>query len=116
MKWILHALGAVLANGAGLYVASRFVPGVDLTSDLKGIAFITLVLTGLNIVVKPILKLILGPVIILTLGLGLIAVNALVIFILDMLSQGLMIQGTVALLLATLVIGAANFVFHLLFK
>ncbi len=116
MKWMLHVLGAVLANGVGLYAASRFVPGVELTSDPKGFALAVLILSGLNFALKPVLKLILGPVIILTLGLGLIVVNALVLFILDMLSQGLMIQGTVALIIASLVIGAVNFVFHLIFK
>ena len=116
MKWIFHLIGAVLANGAGLFIASKFVGGVELTANFNEFAVVTLIFTGLNFVVKPLLKLFLGPIIILTLGLGLIVVNALVLYLLDILSPGLMIQGVSSLIIASFIIGVINFIFHLIFK
>jgi len=116
MKWLIKVIGAVLANGLALLLAAYFIQGFKLTSDYKEIALVALILTGLNFVLKPMLKLILGPIIILTLGLGLILVNAIVLYVLDILTENLTIETIPALVFASLIIGAVNFVFHLLTK
>ena len=116
MKWLIRVIGAILANSLALFIAAHFIQGFKLTSDLKEIALIALILTGLNFVLKPVLKLILGPIIILTLGLGLFLVNAIVIYILDILTKNLTIETIPALVFASIIIGAVNFTFHLLIK
>ena len=116
MRWLIKVIGATLANGLALLLAAHFIQGFKLTSDLKEVAVIALILTGLNFVLKPMLKLILGPIIILTLGLGLFLVNAVVIYILDILSKNLTIETVPALILASVLVGAVNFTFHLLIK
>ena len=62
----------------------------------------------------------LGPVIILTLGLGVIIVNAIILFILpiiadhiDFLHGSITIQTIPALFFATLVVSIINFIIHL---
>ncbi len=116
MKWLIKVIGAVLANGLSLMAAAYFIQGFKLTSDLKEVALIALILTALNFILKPMLKLILGPIIILTLGLGLFFVNAIVIYILDILTKNLTIETIPALVFASLIVGTVNFTFHLLIK
>jgi len=93
-----------------------YIPGVTIQSGIRGLLLITLIFPALNIFIKPILKFILSPIIILTLGLGLLLINAVILFILDLLTEQLTIQGVLPLMLATLLISAANFVIHVVKK
>ena len=113
MGLLIRIILAVLVNGLALFAADYFVDGFVLAAnDLKTFAIIALILTALNFILKPILKLLLGPLIILTLGLGAILVNAVILKVLDFLSSALSIQGLMALLYATLIVTAINIVFH----
>lgn len=103
---------AVLANALGLWIAATYVPGFHLSLEIKSVVVIAIVLTALNIVLKPILKLILGPIIVLTLGLGLLVVNGLLLYVLDIIVQSLTIETFVSLAYATLLFSVINFVFH----
>jgi putative membrane protein len=116
MSWTARVLVALIANILGLLAAAYFVAGFSVAGDAVTYLKIGLILTVLNFVLKPILKLIFTPVIILTLGLGIIVVNALVLYVLDFLSPDLTIQGTLPLVCAAILIGAINFVFHLVTK
>ena len=107
---------AVIANAVALYLAATFIHGFVLAGGPEQVLWIALVLTALNFFLKPIFTLVLGPVIILTLGLGLIIVNALILSLLDFLSGNLTIETIPALLYATLLIGVINFVFHMATK
>lgn len=112
MKLLAKIIVAVLANAIGLWAANAYIPGFVLTGDFKQVLGIAVILTLLNFFLKPILKLVLGPIIVLTLGLGLIVVNALVLYILDFFSKNLMIENIPALVYSTVLIGFINFVFH----
>ncbi|OGY99861.1 MAG: hypothetical protein A2945_02615 [Candidatus Liptonbacteria bacterium RIFCSPLOWO2_01_FULL_52_25] len=116
MKLIARILVAIAANAIALWVAAAYIPGFSLTNDPKQLVKIALIFTLLNFILKPILKLVLGPMIVLTLGLGLVLVNAGILYVLDKISAGLTIQNVPALIYATLLIGAINFVFHLVEK
>lgn len=112
MKLLTHIIVAIIANVIGLVAAAYFVTGFDLNADLPTLLFLAAILTALNFFLKPILKLFLGPIIVLTLGLGLIAVNAFILYILDILSQNLTIETIPALIYGSIIVGLANFVFH----
>ena len=113
MRFLARILIAIAINAIALYLAAHFVTGFVLTGTLQEIFILALILTVLNFTVKPLLTLILGPVIILTFGIGIIAVNALILYILDIFSQNLTIQTIPALVFGTLIFGAVNFVFHM---
>lgn len=114
MKLLAKLAIAVAVNAFALIATVTFVPGATVAApDLKNFVIAAAILTVLNLTIKPILKLMLGPVIVLTLGLGLVAVNAAVLFILDMLSKNLTIDGVSALFLGALIIGAANLILHI---
>ena len=106
----------LLANGVGLFVTANFVTGVTIPLDFKGFALVIVSLTAINLLLKPVVKLLFMPVLILTLGLGSIIVNALMLYILDFLLTTVTIEGLVALVVATLILSISNLVIHILGK
>ncbi len=98
----------VLINAAALWVAARFVPGIELTADVWQILLIALVFGLINAVLKPILKVLSLPVIILTLGLFAIIVNVILLAITAGLMDGLTIVGFLPALLGAIVISIVS--------
>jgi len=115
MKFPARILIAYIVNIAALYIIGTYVPMIAVTQDPRGLALLGVLFTLLNFIIKPILKLVLSPFIVLTLGLALIAVNALLLFVLDILSEGITIQSTFAYLIGALVVGVINVIAHILF-
>ena len=112
----------VLGNALALWLANTYVPGFVLHASLLQLGILAAALALLNAVLKPILTLILGPIIVITLGLGVIIVNAIILFLLpiiashvDFLNGSIMIQNVPALILATLIFSVINFLIHILF-
>ncbi len=120
MHWLAKVALIVAGNGIALWIAERYVPGFVLHATWTQLALIAFILALLNFILKPILTLILGPIIVLTLGLGIIIVNAIIIWLLpilanhlDFLRGSISIQTIPALIITTLIVGAINFVIHL---
>jgi putative membrane protein len=120
MYWLLKAAVVIAGNAFALWLANQYIPGFVLSANFWQLATIALILALLNFILKPIITLILGPIIILTLGLALIVVNAIIIYLLPIIANHLdFLHGSItivtipALLLATLVVSAVNFVIHL---
>jgi len=110
----------IAGNALALWLANKYVPGFILSASLFQLAIIAFILSFLNFVIKPVLTLILGPIIILTLGAGVIIVNAIIINLLpilanhiDILNGSISIETIPALLYATLIVSVINFVIHL---
>lgn len=88
MKFILRLLLSALA----VVVLARILPGVDVSS--YGIAIlVALVLSVLNFLVKPLLILLTLPVTIITFGLFLLIINAIIILLADGLIDGFTVNG-----------------------
>ncbi|MBS5826794.1 MULTISPECIES: phage holin family protein [Actinomycetaceae] len=74
----------LLANMVGIWFASLIIPGITLPSSEGAVqaililAVIALVFTALNLVVRPLLKVLTFPIYILTFGLFSLVVNALI--------------------------------------
>ena len=66
----------LLINAAALWVAGELVSGIDLDGDFWTILLVALVFGLINTFIKPVLKLLSLPVIILSLGLFTIIINA----------------------------------------
>ena len=80
----------IVANGVALWVASLLLDGIEFggtgTQKLITILGVAVVFGLVNAVVKPLLKLISLPLVILTLGLFLIVINALMLSLTSWLS------------------------------
>lgn len=82
LRWLIAA--------AALFVAAKLVPGITVEGNSwAAFAVMALVLGLVNAVVKPLLKLLTGPLIVLTLGLFLLVINALMLMLASWLSQAL---------------------------
>jgi len=103
----------LIANGLGLYIATQYVPGVTVPLNLGGFAVVVLVLTLINFFIRPFVKLVLTPLILLTLGIGSLIVNALMLYFLDFLLPAVTIEGFLALALTTVIVSASSLVIHL---
>ena len=82
----------VLITGIAVFLAVMIVPGLEVSSLGGGVAAV-LVLTLLNLLVRPILLLVTLPLIVLSLGLFLIVVNALLLELTAYLVQGFSVTG-----------------------
>lgn len=99
---------AVLINALALWVAHRYVPGFSVPGDVWTYAIAALVLAFLNGIAKPILQVITFPLMLLTLGLFSLVINALLLWTLSYIVPSVSIAGMVPLAWATLVVTAVN--------
>jgi len=82
MRFLLR----ILINAAALWVAASFVPGIHAGSPTSILA-VAVVFGFVNALVRPFLKLVSCPVIILTLGLFTLVINALMLMLTAWLGQ-----------------------------
>lgn len=112
MKFFKRLIGGLIANGLGLYIATLYVPGVDIPLTVSQFALVATTLTLINLFIRPFIKFVLTPIIILTLGLGSLIINALILYFLDFLLPTVTIEGLVALVLTTIIVSTANLVIN----
>lgn len=86
-----------------VYLLANFLPGVSVDGFGSSI-IVVMVLALLNFIVKPILQLISIPVTILTLGLFLFVINALIIMLCSYIVGGFQVDGFWSALLFSLVL------------
>lgn len=107
----------LLINAGALYVAVLIVDGLDFSFDSEGawLKFVVVaVIFGLvNTFVKPILRLLTLPITMITLGLFLLVINALMLlltgWISDQLDLGFVVDGFFPALLGAIVISIVGF-------
>lgn len=88
MNFIIRWIVTAIAVGAAVWI----VPGIEIVSTGEswvGIAFFALILSLINMSVKPILQVLSLPVTVLTLGIFYIVVNTLLLYIAAWLANGL---------------------------
>jgi putative membrane protein len=74
-----HLLLRLVFNALGLYAATRFVPGISFEGDWTTIAFVALIFGLVNALVRPLLAFLTCPFLVLTLGLFVFVINALML-------------------------------------
>ena len=84
MRWAILALGVLLAT--------KLVPGIE-CRDLTTLVAVVLVLSFCNAILKPLLVLFTLPFILLTLGLGVVVINALLFLFVGRLVDGFHVAG-----------------------
>jgi len=98
----------ILGNSLALYVATLFVQGFKINGGIKEYLLAGIILGVLNMIVKPVLKLISMPIIILTLGIFSLVINALMLWGVHYFFDFVVIDDLYALVWATLVITIVN--------
>ena len=99
-------------NAVALYVAVVVVPGINFDGKWIDILWLGLIIGLLNALVRPLLKFLTCPLIILTLGLFTIVVNTLILMLTSSIGQafnlGLTVDGFWPALLGSLVISIVS--------
>jgi putative membrane protein len=84
----------VVVNAVALWIATLLVDGIDVTARTTGSKILTLLAVGalfglVNAIIKPVALLLSLPLIIITLGLFVLVVNALLFWLIAAISDGL---------------------------
>ena len=107
----------LLATAASLWVAVTFVPGISYSGSWPGLLGVALVFGAVNAIIRPILYLLTCPIIVLTLGLFVLILNAIMLLLTSSLSQSLGISfhvdGFIPALIGGIVIGIVSAVLNI---
>ncbi len=101
----------LLVSAAIAYLLSKVLSGVHL-ADFKSAIFFTILLAVLNTIVKPLLLLFTLPITIVTLGLWLFIVNAVIILMADKFIKGVEIDGIGWALIFSLLLSVLTSLFN----
>lgn len=110
MTFIIQLLLTALAA----FLAAKFTPGVNITSYWAAIG-LAIVLGLLDVFVKPILEFISIPVTVLTLGLFLLVINALIILLASWILNSFHVSGFWSALLYSIIFSVVSWVLGLIF-
>lgn len=102
LRWAVLAIGVMLAT--------KIIPGIGY-DDGTTLLVVVLLLSFFNVILKPVLVLFTLPFIVLTLGLGMIVINALLFLLVGKLVDGFTVSGFWAALGGALIVSVTNMVF-----
>jgi len=109
----MSILVSLLINAAALWVATEMVDGISFTGTVPTLLGVALVFGVLNVVVRPILKLLTFPFLILTLGLFIFVLNAVMLLLTSATSNalglGFHVEGFVPALIGALVVSIISY-------
>lgn len=110
MSFVIQLLLTALAA----FLAAKFTPGVNISSYWTAIV-LALVLGVLDVLVKPILEFISFPVTVLTLGLFLLVINALIILLASWIVSSFQVSGFWSALLYSVIFSIVSWILGLIF-
>ena len=110
------SIARIIGNSAALYVAAWAVPGFLIQGNWQQYLLAGVALGLLNMVIKPALKAFSMPLIILSLGLFTLVINAILLWIVDYAFGFVIIGDLASLIWATLIIAIVNFFISLTIK
>jgi putative membrane protein len=102
----------ILVTALAVFVADYFLDGVHINDDAKTVVIVALVLALLNAIVKPILIILTIPITILTLGLFLLIINALMVKWADSLIDGFTVDGWFNAILFSLIVSFVSYILN----
>lgn len=107
VRWSVLALGVALA--------ARIVPGISY-KDGPTLFWVVVVLTFFNAILKPLLVLFTLPFILLTMGVGMLVINALLFLWVGRLVDGFHVDGFWSALWGAVIVSVTNMVLHALLR
>ncbi len=111
----MNLLIRLLINALAVFIIAHLLGGVEVNGYV-GAIIVALVLAILNLFVKPILIIFTLPVTILTLGLFLLVINAMIILLADKLIDGFGVNGFWTALIFSVLLSILQSILHTIFK
>lgn len=106
----MRLIARFLVVAAAVWLVAAYVPGIEVQEGVASYLLIALIFSLVNLLVKPVLKLLSFPLLLLTLGLFLIVINAAMFGLTALLTDRLDVDGVGPAFLAALVISAVTWV------
>ena len=107
IRWLVLAVGVALAT--------KLIPGIHCSDGLT-LFVVVLLLSFLNVILKPLLVLFTLPFIVLTMGLGMVVINALLFLFVGKLVDGFQVESFWSAVGGALIVSVTNFVFTRLLR
>jgi putative membrane protein len=108
----------LLATAAALWVAVEIVPGLTYTGDWVGLLGVAVVFGLVNAIIRPILAMLTCPLVLLTLGLFVFVLNALMLWLTSVIAESLglnfQVDGFLAAFVGALIVGVVSTVLNVL--
>lgn len=115
-----HFLVRWLINTVALWAAVELVPGIDFRGNWQGLAILALIFGIVNALIGPVLRFLTCPLIVLTLGLFTLILNAIMLGLTAWIGQQLgfpfYIHGPIPALWGAVVISAVSVVLSMLLR
>lgn len=105
MKLLVKFIFAALA----VWIAAYLVDGVTIDTWTTS-AVVTVVMALLNLIVKPVIKILALPITIITLGLFTFVINAMIVLLCAHFVDGFIVDGWVSAIVYSIVLGLVNWV------
>ena len=99
----------IIANALAILAAARFIPGVIYSYEPVSLLKIALILALVNAFIRPVLKLLFSPLILLTLGLFTIVINIFMVWLAAYFAPELSITGIAAYFWTMITVTIFNF-------
>jgi putative membrane protein len=114
----MNLLIRLIINAVALWLATRVVDGISFDGDLPFLLVVALIFGAVNTIVKPILMILTFPFLIVTLGLFLLVLNAVMLWLTGAISDaanlGFHVSGFGAAFVGGLVVSVVSFVLSLM--
>lgn len=119
----MSILYTLLANSLALFLVSRVLDGMVFQGGIATYVIVAAIVSILNFVLKPILKVLAFPLVFITGGLFLIVINALILYVaqhllttMDFSGLSMTVDSPLTYLFAAAIFGVANWIIHLFLK
>jgi putative membrane protein len=106
----MRLIARFLVVAAAVWLVARYVPGIRVLEGVSSYFVIALIFAVVNVLVKPVLKLLSFPLLLLTLGLFLLVINAALFGLTALLTDRLEVDGITPAVIASLVISAVTWI------
>ena len=106
----MRLLAKLAVIALAVWLVAYFVPGVQVQEGWTSYLLIALIFAAVNVLVKPLLKLLSFPLLLLTLGLFLIVINAAMFGLTAWLTDRLSVDGVGPAVIAALIISAVTWI------
>lgn len=106
----MRLIAKLLVIAGAVWIVAATVPGVVVQEGIESYLLIAVIFAVINVLVKPVLKLLSFPLLLLTLGLFLIVINAALFGLTALLTSRLDVEGVGPAFLAAIIISAVTWV------
>jgi putative membrane protein len=115
MVFLRRLVVSWIFNVFALWVAEKLVDGISFSGDFGVLVVAGLVFAIVNLILKPVVKLLAIPLILVTLGIALFFINILMLYITSWIVSGFKITHFGAAVWATIVIWGVNWILQIVF-